>query len=267
MPVWARLVVIAAVTRVVAAIVFYLSHSYNIGLDAPLPAEAYAALVVSFSAVGLFLIATARTDDDRAAWLGGVLLLLAVPLTSRFVSQTPFALGTFVDRLAVGAFLPAFLWRFVTRFPSTLKVPFKRLADAVSWLAIAFGVAAVATNLSIAIWPAQPGELGWRSWLATGQDVPTAYWRLLFLFSLMAAAALVVRMLRSHGEDRTRVRIFVTGLAFGFLPLFLEIVVEELWPAYKALVHSPSVEPWMAIPLFGPLAIVPFITAYSVIYV
>jgi hypothetical protein len=73
-------------------------------------------------------------------------------------------------------------------------------------------------------------------------------------------------MLRSTGEDRQRVRIFVGGLLLGLLPLLIEITVEEIWPAYAAFAHRPAVEPWVAIALFGPLALIPFITAYSVVY-
>ena len=93
MPVWARLVVAASALRVAVALAFWLAGIYNAGLAAPLAPAVYAALIVSFGALGLLLFVAAR-NDVRAAWLGGVLLLIAVPLTSRFLSQTEFALGT-----------------------------------------------------------------------------------------------------------------------------------------------------------------------------
>jgi hypothetical protein len=264
-PIWARLVVAAAALRGAAAVAFYLAGIYNAAIDAPLPAIVYAALVVSFSSLGLLLVFSAR-NDVRAKWLGGVLLLLAAPMTSRFLSQTPYALGTFLTRVQAGAFLPAFLWRFVSEFPSPLPSRFGRIAGAAAAASAAFGAAAFAVNLSIAIWPMQPPVAGWRSWLATGVSSPSVYWPVLLLASAAAGVALIVRMFRSRGTDRIRVRIFAAGLSFGFAPLFVEIAIEELWQAYGEFVHRPSIEPWAAVVLFVPLALVPFITAYSVVY-
>ncbi len=264
-PIWGRLVVAAAALRVAVAIVFYLAAIYNPAIEAPLPAAAYAALVVSFASLGALLVFASR-NDIRASWLGGVLLLLAVPMTSRLLSQTQFPLGTFLTRFQAGAFLPAFLWRFACEFPSPLAGRARTAAGIASAASVVFGVAAFAMNLSIGIWPPSSSGLGWRSWLATGPENPSLYWPVLFLASAAAAAALVVRMFRSTGDDRTRVRIFVSGLAVGFFPLFIGIAIEELWPAYEEFVHRPSVEPWVAVLLFGPLALVPLITAYSVVY-
>src|SRR5207247_2216207 len=44
------------------------------------------------------------------------------------------------------------------------------------------------------------------------------------------------------------------------------VLIEESWPAYKALAHSPAVEPWLGVALFGALGIVPVVTAYAVVY-
>ncbi|HET7220944.1 MAG TPA: serine/threonine-protein kinase [Vicinamibacterales bacterium] len=265
MPIWARLVVAAAALRGAVAIAFYLAGIYNASIAAPLPAIVYAALVVTFSCLGLLLVFSAR-NDVRAAWLGGVLLLLAAPMTSRFLSQTPYALGTFLTRVQAGAFLPAFLWRFVCEFPSPLGSRGGRMARAAAAASGVFGAAAFAVNLSIAIWPMPSPAAGWRSWLATGGSFPSAYWPILLLTSAAAGAALIVRMYRSTGDDRTRVRIFAGGLSLGFAPLFVEIAIEELLPAYGEFIHRPAVEPWAAVVLFVPLALVPFITAYSVVY-
>jgi hypothetical protein len=256
---------VAAALRVAVAIAFYFGGVYNSAVEAPLPAAVYAALVLSFAALGALLVVASR-NDVRAAWLGGVLLLLAVPMTTRFLSQTGFALGSFLARLQPGAFLPAFLFRFVCEFPSRLQARARAAVRLLEPVSAAFGAAAFAINLSIGIWPASSSELGWRRWLATGQSSPSLYWPTLFLLSAAAAVALVVRMLRSAGDDRTRVRIFVGGLALGLMPLFVGIALEQLWPSYEALVHTPGVESWVAVILFGPLALVPFITTYSVIY-
>lgn len=264
MPIWARFVVGVAAVRVAAAMAFYLAGIYNAGIDAPLPPVAYAVLSVSFGALG-FLLVVANRNDVRAGWLGGVLLMLAVPLTSRFLSQTPLALGTLLTRVEIGAFLPAFLWMFASEFPSRLEGRGGLIARAAAGGAAIFSVVAFAINLSLAFWPLETSAK-WRWWLATGQDSSSRYWPALFLLSMAAAAVLLMRMLRSGPDDRHRVRIFLGGLLLGLLPLSIEITVEETWSAYRAFVHRPAVEPWIALGLFGPLALIPFITAYSVVY-
>ncbi|HEU4892275.1 MAG TPA: serine/threonine-protein kinase [Vicinamibacterales bacterium] len=265
MPIWARCVVTAAALRVACAIAFYLAGIYNVDVAAPLPVAAYAVLMITLSGLGLLLVVT-NQRDVRAAWLGGVLLLLAVPLTSRFLSQTAFAIGTFLARVQAGAFLPAFLWRFASEFPSRLDGRLGRFARAAAAIAAWFGGVAFAVNLSIAIWPLDAPLFAWREWLATGKVPASVYWPLLFLLSAGAALALLFRMVRTAGDDRLRVRIFVSGLVLGLMPLFVEITLEELWPAYEVFVHRPAVESWVAVMVFVPLALIPFVTAYSVLY-
>lgn len=264
MPIWARVVVGIAALRIAAALAFYLAGIYNTGLDAPLPPAAYVLLALSFGALGLLLV-VANRNDVRAAWLGGVLLMLAVPLTSRFLSQTPLAFGTLLTRLEIGAFLPVFLWKFVSEFPSRLEGRGGVLARVAAAAAALFAVVAFAVNLSLAFWPLDV-DADWRRVLATRLGSTSRYWLALFVLSLAAAAALLVRMLRSRTDDRHRVRIFVGGLLLGLLPLSIEIILEEISPAYGAFVHRPAVQPWVALVLFGPLALIPFITAYSVVY-
>ena len=266
-PTWARLVVVVGAARVTVALAFYLSGLYNADIAAPIPTWAYAALMISFSAIGLFLV-FGNQDDSRAGWLGGVLLLIAVPLSTRFLAQTPFTFADAMLRLEAAAFLPAFLWRFVSQFPSPLSRSVDRLARAMAGASALFAIAAFAINLSVVIWRVPATELGWRALLATGRVINdvSVYWPTLFLLSTTAAIALLVRMFSSTGSDRQRVRIFLSGLGLGVLPLFIEILIEAAWPAYRALVHSPAVEPWIAILLFGPLATVPVVTTYSVLY-
>src|SRR5262249_24106325 len=65
---------------------------------------------------------------------------------------------------------------------------------------------------------------------------------------------------------RRRARIFARGLLLGIAPISLEILLEEAWLPYKTLVHRPDVEPFVGTIIFGAFAIVPFVTAYSVLY-
>src|SRR5262249_56627073 len=86
-PIWARLITAVAALRVSTALVLYLGgHSPLTAL--PLPAWAYAAFAFVFTAVGSLLVIGSRRDP-RAAWLGGVFLLLTTPVTPTVLAAFP----------------------------------------------------------------------------------------------------------------------------------------------------------------------------------
>ena len=265
MPAWARLVAVVAAVRVAIALALYLSGQTAPPQPSPIPLVAYAGLSLTFGALGALLVAANR-NDVRAAWLGGALLLIAVPMTTLLLAWSSVPIGPWLDRVRPDAFLPAFLWFFVIEFPSRLAPAARRAATIVAIGATAIGLAAFAINLSIAIWPAQGETLGWRSLLASGRVSGSLYWLAVFLPSAAAFVALLARMVAASGADRRQLQIFIGGIVAGLLPLVLNVLVEESWPAFKTLVHSPAVEPWMGLVLFGALATVPCVTAYSVVF-
>ena len=264
MPRWARLVSAIAAIRVAAVLILYLSGQLAPAANVPIPLWAYAGLSLTFGALGATLLMGNR-DDVRAAWLGGVLLLIAVPFTGRILILSTLPVRAWIDPIRPDAFLPAFLWRFLIEFPFELPPRPRRAARAVAACALTFGLVAAVANLSLIAWPME--EAGdWRALVATGGYGGSFYWLALFLPSAAAFVALLGRMATSTGEDRSRLRIFIGGLVGGMLPLIGEVVVEESWPAYKAMVHSSSIESWVGLVLFGALAAVPFVTAYSVVF-
>jgi serine/threonine-protein kinase len=264
MPAWARLVTAVAVLRVAAALALYLSGQVDTAVPSPIPAWAYAVIAFSFGTVGAALV-LANRKDVRAAWLGGVLLLIASPLCSRLLSPAYTPVAPWVAHVHPDAFLAAFAWRFLMEFPSALGPPFRRAAGAVAAAAILVGAVAAAVNLSIAIWP-MVSTVEWRTLLAASLEGRSWYWPAVFVPSAAAFVGLLARMTPSSGADLFRVRVFVGGLAAGLLPVFVEVATEEAWPWYKGLVHQPAVEPWVGLVLFAPFATVPFLTAYSVVY-
>ena len=231
--------------------------------QAPLPLWVYGLLASSFGAVGALLIGANR-NDVRASWLGGVLLLIA------FQSIGPFLGPAFspVDLGAVrpDAFLPAFAWRFVVEFPSPLDGKPGRLGRAVGHVSLAFGAAAFMVNLSLLRLPPGAERAGVQAFFAAVRTPGSAYWALLFLLLVLAFLVLMARAVAAAGADRFRTRIFAAGLAIGTLPFFLEVMLEEASPSFKALAHSPGIELWVGLVLFAPLATVPFTTAYSVVF-
>ena len=101
--------------RVAVVLILCLSGQLAPAANTPIPLWAYAGLSLTFGALGATLLMGNR-DDVRAAWLGGVLLLIAVPLTGRILHLSTFPIGPWVDPIRPDAFLPAFLWRFLLKF-------------------------------------------------------------------------------------------------------------------------------------------------------
>lgn len=268
MPVWARLVIGVAVFRVAAALSLYLAGWSAPSSELPVPAPVYALQLVAYTALGLTLIVTAR-DDVRAAWLGMILIAIVAPFTNILVRSagTP---ATVIDAIRPDAFLAAALWRFAAEFPSPAERRVRTTLQSMAGVTAAIAAFMAVVNLSLLAWPAAretPLEtLGWRATFVTWNGVGSLYWPVLFLLSALGLLVLGCRMVASTGEHRVRARIFVAGLAAGLLPFLVEVLVEELWPAYKAWAHGPAVEPVLAVVLFSTFSLVPFITAYSVIY-
>ena len=91
-------------------------------------------------------------------------------------------------------------------------------------------------------------------------------WPLVLALSLLAVPVLLWRARTAAADERPRVRLFVRGLALGLTPFALEVVAEGLFPAYSAFTSREPAHTVVATVLFGSLATVPFVTAYSVIF-
>lgn len=264
MPAWALVVAATALLQLLIGLAVYLSGQTH--GPTPLPLWLYAVLATSFGATGSILIAANRSDV-RAAWLGAVLLLIGLQSAGPFLGPLTSAVDPRISRIRTDAFLPAFLWFFVANFPSLLTGARRRLVQFVTALAVGFGIAALLINLSILIVPFAADNPDWRVVLAVGRTRPgSLYWGVMFAFSVLAIGALLARVAASSRPDRFRTKVFGLGLAAGVLPFFIEVVLEEIFPAFKRMAHQPGIEPWIAAAIFVPMTTVPFTTAYSVIY-
>lgn len=263
MPIWARLIVAIASARVAVGLVLFLAGLVNTVEPSPIPLWAYALLSTTFALVGGGLV-VGNKRDPRASWLGGLLVLLAVPLSQRLMAFDSGPLPVIITRLRPDTFLAAFLWRFVGAFPSPMSGPAGSVTRVAARLLEGIGGAALVLMLSILPWPLT--EQDPRRLLIPVIEGGGVYWPITFVAGLAAIVTLAARLLRSAGSDRFRLQVFAGGLVFGLSPLFVEVIIEESWPAYKALVHQPAIEPWVAILLFVPMAAVPLVVSYSVLY-
>lgn len=263
LPLWARLVVLVAGAKVVLGLVLYLS---GVGVPNPLPLVplwVYASLTSAFAVLGGLLLAGNRRDP-RAAWLGGVFLLIAaslVPGINVFATATPGP-GAHVRP---DALLPALLWMFVREFPSPPSGGLARAARLVFGATLPIGFACAAANLSLLWWPSAPTEV-WRPAFLAASGAASWYWTIVFGLSLSALPVLLWRARTASPDDRPQVVRFVRGLLLGMAPFTVEVLVEQLVPAYNAFTTRDGVKTVVGAVMFGSLATVPFLTAYSVLF-
>src|SRR5437899_8926085 len=130
MPVWARIVVLIAGVKVALGMTLYLSGLAIRSSPPPVPLWIYGTLATAFGALGGLLVIGNR-QDPRAAWLGGILVLIAAPLAPLVNSFTD-SMWAAAAYLRPDALLAAFLWRFLAEFPSPLTTA---PARAVRWAA------------------------------------------------------------------------------------------------------------------------------------
>ncbi len=253
----------AAGLRVAAALVLYLSGSHAHGEPPPLPWLIYAALAACFGVLGAALTVVNR-HDIRCAWLGGTFVLVAAPLTSPFFTDLPPREFGWLWFVRPDALLPAFLWRFAAEFPSPLVGRPSRVFHVVAHTATAVGFLIAAVNLSLAAWPAAVTDP--RMWLRPpGAAAVSLYYPLLYGLTAGAFAALIWRASRGRADEQRRLLLFAVGLTAGAAPLLLQVLLETI-PAYYTFVHRPGIEQAVGLVVFGALVLIPFVTAYSVLF-
>jgi hypothetical protein len=264
MPWWARVVTWTAAIRVAVALVLFLAGAHTSVEPPPLPWAIYFALALCFGASGVALTIVNK-HDARAAWLGGIFVLAAAPLTSPFFNGRPIGELGWLWFVRAEAFTPVFMWRFASEFPSPLVGGAARVFAAIARLALLAGVSIAAANLSYLIWP-DLSVAAWRRWLRPPVGVsPSLFYPVLYGLNTGSMAALIWRAARARAGERRRLLLFAIGITGGSTPLVIQVLLET-FPAYYAFTHSPPVEPIVGGIIFGAFAVIPFVTAYSVLF-
>ena len=226
----------------------------------PVPAWVYTYLAVTFIGLGVSLV-VANLRDARAAWLGGIFTLIGSPFATALVDNSHAgSVWLILSHARPEPFIGLFLWHFLTVFPTHVEARrariMRRLAAASGgvglWCAAAM-LASVWRPVAAASFLRLPGRTD-------------LYWLIVLAIPVPALAVLVLRSRAAQGAAERRARLFAFGLVAGIAPFTLEVLVENVWPAYKAFAHSAPVQPWIGAIIFGALAIVPFATAYSVLF-
>lgn len=258
------MLVALASAKVVLTYALYFSDPTTAGVRPPLPLEVYALLGATFCVVGLTLVAANR-HDARALWLGGAFVLASTQLATPLLRGSAARGFEWLLSVRVDAFLPALLLRFAAEFPSRMTGRAERVARLAWQAAAAVGLLLALVNLSALAWTPVAGSADWRLPFTRLVGERSLYYLPVYGMSAAAFFWLLLRASRARESERQRVFLFTAGLVGGSLPLILQVILESI-PSYSAFAHRPGTELALGIVLFGALAAVPFVTAYSVLF-
>jgi hypothetical protein len=261
-PIWPRVLVALGAAKVVFTFAIFFSDPTTAGASPPLPLGVYGVLAAAFCLVGLTL-AAANRHDARALWLGGAFVLASAQLSTPLLRGAASRGFEWLLSVRVDAFLPALLLRFAAEFPSRLTGRAERAARLAWQTAGGIGLALMLVSLSALAWPPAPPD--WRVPFIRLVGARSYYYLPVYALSIAALLWLVLRAWGARAQERQRVFVFTAGLVGGSLPLILQVLLES-FPAYRAFSHRPGVELAVGVVLFGALAAVPFVTAYSVLF-
>jgi len=213
--------------------------------------------VLVFAAVACWLGLGGRADP-RARNLAVFYLLIAAAFAHQFLPDGDG--GTVLALLrgaAPDAFLPLFLWRFVARFPHTVRFSradwLCRLAERTS---LAVGLFFFAVTVALG--------LGWTPWLqGLGRLSTGPYWTVILALVVPALPVAWLRSRSSLPEEQRRVALFTVGLVIGLAPMVTILLAESLFPGVDRLMANNRRMEALALEAF--LLLMPCVTAYSVL--
>jgi len=234
------------------------------------PAAPLLLTALAFGGTGAVL-ARAGRRDQRALFLAGFFLCVASAPSLRFIAFAPAVLPYLPVRLLTAllpeAFLPLFLWLFAREFPRVVRLD--RWAGLVTGGVRASGVVGTVLFAANAILrlvsaPAlRTAGLGWLELL--GRHPTGLYWLLLSALCLPVPAVAWLRSRLANAEERRRVRFFLFGLGVGVVPLFTEVLLEALSPAFSRLMDQPHLRSPTSVMYLALLLTVPVSTTYAVL--
>jgi hypothetical protein len=192
-----------------------------------------------------------------AAFANGLVFrLIGLPSMSHHLQQALLALHP-------EAFLPLFLWLFVTQFPHLRR--FDRGQNAARIFVLAAMTVGVACFVASALAGTARGSMfAAISGIAWGRE-ETWFWTLLFGLAIPALPFGLWKARRADSGERRRFSVFVAGLLIGFLPLATEVLAEAMSPSYRAFINVPPRRLIGAFIFYPLLLFIPCTTAYSVL--
>lgn len=210
-------------------------------------------------------------DNARARDLGAVFLLVAFAFGRNAFGPVIAACTAdgmlrrlLQSGLAVETWIPYFMWRFVQRFPSTLRFTWlDRVAISATNISLVVCGVLFAVNLIAAVAVPHGGAL-W--WFSLRNEDGQRFSAVVYAFLLPTLPTILARSRLASPSEHLRVKIFAGSMALGFGPALLEVMLEAVSPAHASLVRtSPTAQAVMVVTVIVPLLGIPFITTYSVL--
>ena len=258
---WVWLLLALAALKIALALVALLSGA---GDPPPsvFPPWIGIAHILIYGGAGAVLIALGR--EPRALDLGAYFLIFASSFSDRFIEQFPIGspaavlLGLHPD-----AFLPLLLWRFIRGFPEGVGASRgDRLARGFIGASAAAGLLLFAANVGMLVRaPAGESPLGYLA----RSGLSSQYWTVNITLTLAALLFAAWKMRMARPAERRRVRLFLTGLIVGSLPVLVDVLLESLVPSFRRLMSEPGARRIGGMVVYPFLLSIPVTTAYAVL--
>lgn len=254
---WTAFLVAVAALQVAAGVAGFL---WGVpGEPGPVATSVLLLQALVFAAAGALLLRGGRRDS-RAVSLGVAFLIVAGAFSRRHVAALSATLppesawlASLLGELPVHGFLPYFFWVFARDFPRGMA--YGRGQRAVAWMPrVCLAVGGVLFVLGAA--PSGPQRFA---------AVLDYEWPILFVLIVGAVALVVGRAGSVPVVEGRRARLFVAGLALGFGPVGVEILLEALLPGYRRWATQPSVRRVMVPVVEAFLLSTPLTTTYAVL--
>lgn len=259
----ARLVLALAGLQVLAALLIFV---FGPGDSKAISGVLVLTAMAVFAGAAVVLL-TAGSRDSRSLSLAGVFLCFSAAMSQRFLPQLSTVLppAEILVAFLPDAFLPAFFWMFVRDFPRVVRFSrWSRLIQPMLWSSLVIGCFLFTVN-AIARLNDLEGPDG-PAWVQPFLRRATGiYWGTLAILTLLAPLVSLLRLRSAPGDEKKRVRTFLAGLAIGIAPLFVQLLLETLIPAYFKITSMPRWQALSASILYAFLLTVPVTTTYAVV--
>jgi hypothetical protein len=239
---WLQPVLWCAALKCVLAVVGYVAGRTALAREA-IPVEMSLVNVLAFGGTAAVLL-YGGARDRRAIHLGGFFLLVASSFADRPLRGLPMpGLVTALRALPVEAFVGAYLWLFVWRFPEVSAFSrAQRTARTMALVAAGVGALLLGANLVLATTgPGGPLSLA-LAFFDRRADAVGGYWLTLLVVATPAVAFAIWKSRQARSDERRRATLFVCGIGIGLAPIVLasflglpfsplrDFLYEQRWP-------------------------------------
>ncbi len=271
-PFWVVVCMMLAGVKILAGL---LGFAVTVGVpDLPLLNGWHLTLLLAFGVTTLVLIFAGRRDT-RSVYLGIVFLLIASAFAHPGIERLAYLpqgilarCGSILFHVHPDAFVSFFFWVFVRKFPrATTSFRAEHVVRRTTQTALIIGAVLFALNCLMLFASLLSFPLAFARTLSLFSRTATIpiYWTLLFAVALPAVPFALWKTRFAPVDEQRRVRVFISAILIGIVPLMIAVMLEALIPSYRDLVLQPEARHISGLILYPLLLLVPLLTAYSVL--